>query len=570
MRGKRSSLSASFFLLIFSSPHLLISFLIVGNVGNVGIFFNEVTLQAGIHFKHTDGRNGQKFFIEPLGAGAAFFDYDNDGDLDLYFVNGNTLNVNVGNVGNSDALYRNNGDGSFTEVTVAARVDDGSYGFGCSVGDYDNDGFLDLYITNFGANILYHNNGDGSFSDITEKSGVGDERCGTSTAFADYDNDGDLDLFVANYVDYKLESNPKCAKMGVRVYCSPDDFNGSSNALYQNNGDGTFTEVTKKAGIFNPDGKGLGVIWADYDNDGDLDVFVANDRVPNMLYKNNGDGSFKEVALFAGVAVGETGVAYSGMGTSFGDYDNDGWLDLIVTNFQDEPNTLYQNEKGTFADATYSSRLGGLSLNYLGWGVDFVDLDSDGYQDIFVANGHVDDNIKDINPTNDYQQQNQVFRNLGDGTFQELSDQSGPGLLLKKVSRGAAFGDYDDDGDLDILVTNLGQTPDLLRNESGESESVKPNQNHWLMIQTIGAKSNRNGIGARVKVVSKGFSQIREVRSGSSYLCQSDLRLHFGLGIAASADLVEIRWPSGIVERLEGIKANQFLKIVEGTIKNFD
>jgi len=586
-----------------------LAFWLSGSPVNAQLRFTEVTSQAGIHFQHTDGRSGRRYFIETLGSGAAWFDYDRDGDLDLYFVNGSNVVTTsvvsgttkvVTTVSPSDALYRNNGDGTFTDVTSEAGVGDGRYGFGCCVGDYDNDGFPDVYVTHFGPNVLYHNNGDGTFSDVTAQAGVGDERWGTSAAFADYDNDGDLDLFVANYVDYRLEDKPpdsgqgqettlhsknqsnpfegECYRKELRVYCPPSDFVGVPDVLYRNNGDGTFTDVTQEAGLFNPSGKGLGVVWGDYDNDGYPDLFVANDTTPNMLYRNNGsppvhggdqgdafgppaDGggvTFTDVALFVGVALGGKGVPFGGMGTSLGDYDNDGWLDLVVTNFQDAPNSLYHNDRdGTFGDATYSSGLGGSSLPYVGWGVDFVDLDNDGYQDIFVVNGHIYDNVEAFDPGYTYAQRNQVFRNRGDGAFDEISDQCGPGLLLNKVSRGAAFGDYDNDGDIDVLITNSNQTPDLLRNDS-------VNPNHWLILETVGTVSNRDGIGARVKVVAGGISQIREVKSGSSYLCQSDMRLHFGLGAASIVDLVELRWPSGLVERFEGVKANQFLRLKEG------
>ncbi|MBI1929140.1 CRTAC1 family protein [Candidatus Poribacteria bacterium] len=523
--------------------------------------FTEVTSQAGIHFQHTDGRSGRRYFIETLGSGAAWFDYDRDGDLDIYFVNGTDLLPSPkgkGGVPPTNALYRNNGDGTFTDVTSEAGVSDGRYGFGCCVGDYDNDGFPELYVTNFGPNVLYHNNGDGTFTDVTAQAGVGDERWGTSAAFADYDKDGDLDLFVANYVDYRFENHSVCYRGELQVYCPPADFVGAPDVLYRNNGDGTFRDVTQEAGAFNPSGKGLGVVWGDYDNDGYPDLFVANDTTPNMLYRNNGDGTFTDVALFVGVALGGKGVPLGGMGTSFGDYDNDGWLDLIVTNFQDDPNSLYHNDRdGTFGDATYASGLGGSSLPYVGWGVDFVDLDNDGYQDVFVANGHIYDNVEAFDPGYTYAQRNQVFRNRGDGAFDEIADQCGPGLLLNKVSRGAAFGDYDNDGDIDVLITNSNQTPDLLRNDS-------VNPNHWLILETVGTVSNRDGIGTRVKVVAGGISQIREVKSGSSYLCQSDMRLHFGLGAASIVDLVELRWPSGLVERFEGMKANQFLRLKEG------
>jgi enediyne biosynthesis protein E4 len=525
---------------------------------NAQFHFTEVTTQAGIHFQHTNGRSGERYFIETLGSGAAWFDYDGDGDADIYFVNGADLPGMESEIPPANALYRNNGDGTFTDITAEAGVGDRSYGFGCCVGDYDNDGFKDLYVTNFGSNILYRNNGDGTFTDVTAEAGVGDERWGTSAAFADYDNDGDLDLFVANYVDYQLENHSVCHRGGLPVYCPPADFEGAPDLLYRNDGDGTFTDVTAEAGVYNPSSKGLGVVWGDYDNDGDSDLFVANDTTPDMLYRNNGDGTFTDIALFVGVALGGKGVALGGMGANFGDYDNDGWLDVVVTNFQGDPNSLYRNDTdGTFADATYASGIGGASLPYVGWGVDFVDLDNDGYQDIFVANGHIYDNVEAFDPGYTYAQRNRVFRNRRDGTFDEISDGGGPGLHLNRVSRGAAFADYDNDGDIDILITHLNQPPELLRNES-------TSPNHWLILELIGVKSNRDGIGARVKVVTGGIVQIREVKSGSSYLCQSDMRLHFGLGKASVAELVEIRWHSGLVERFEGIAANRFLRVREG------
>jgi len=537
--------------------------------------FTEVTQKAGIHFQHTDGRSGKRYFVETLGAGAAWFDYDRDGDIDLYLVNGaelpgmsadtspNPSFVRRGTLPPTNALYRNNGDGTFTDVTVHAGVGDERYGFGCCVGDYDNDGFSDLYVTNLGQNRLYHNNGDGTFTDATTIAGVGDERWGTSAAFADYDKDGNLDLFVVNYVKYELEDNPVCHRGELRVYCPPSDFEGEPDMLYRNNGDGTFTDVTKEAGLSTETpGKGLGAVWGDYDNDGYPDLFVANDTTADMLYRNRGDGTFMDIALFVGVALGAKGVPLGGMGVNFGDYDNDDWLDVVVTNFQDDPNHLFHNDTdGTFSDATYAAKFGGESLPYVGWGVDFVDVDNDGYQDLFVANGHIYDNAeainKGINASSTYAQRNHLFINRRDGTFSQASAPSDDGLSLNKVSRGAAFGDYDNDGDLDIFITNSNDKPDLLRNEDAHS-------NHWLTIETVGTQSNRDGIGTRVKIVTDSVSQIREVKSGSSYLSQSDMRLHFGLGEASVATLVEIQWPSGLIERFENVQADRFLRAVEG------
>ena len=528
--------------------------------------FISVTKEAGIHFKHHDGASGQLYFIEPLGGGAAFLDYNNDGFQDIYFVNGTALpplvekQLDEGELP-GNALYRNNGDGAFTDVAIAAGVADKGYGMGCAVGDYNNDGFSDLYVTNFGANVFFHNNGDGTFTDVTAETGIGDTRWGTSCAFVDYDNDGFLDLYVTNYVKYDIESDQVCMNKGVRVYCDPRLYEGELDILYHNNGDGTFTDVTKTAGFSKAMGRGLALAWGDYDDDGDMDVYIANDADQNFLYRNNGNGTFTDVSLTAGVGFSEDGEAENGMGADFGDYDNDGRLDLVVTNFQGQTNTLYHNEgNGLFSDVSYASKIGTMSLPYLAWGVSFCDYDSDGYQDLFIANGHLDANVQAFDPTGFYEQPNLLFRNNRDGTFDEVGVDSGSGMRLEKVSRGFAYADYDNDGDLDLLVTNLKGTPDLLENRDG--------QNAWLTLKLVGTRSNRDAIGARVKVTTGDLTQIREVRSGSSYLSQSDMRLHFGLGKQHQVNRLEIRWPSGLQEQLEGVKANQILTLVEGNAKS--
>ena len=520
--------------------------------------FTQATVEAGIHFRHEDGRSGEKYYLETLGAGAAWFDYNRDGKIDIYFVNGADLPGMQSAVLPTNAIYRNDGDGVFTDVSQDAGVNNSSYGFSCAVGDYNNDGFPDLYVTNFGPNILYRNNGDGSFTDVTEIACVGDESWGVSAAFADYDNDGNLDLFVTNYVEYDIKENPQCGRFGLRTHCGPEAFKGTSCVLYKNNGDGSFIDVTNEVGVFNPNGKGMGVAWCDFDNDRNLDLFVANDKLADWLYRNNGDGTFTDVGLSSGVALNEMGLAYSSMAPIFGDINNDGWFDLLITNFQDEPNSVYANEgNGLFSDITYRSKIGGATLPRLAWGADFADFDNDGYVDLFVATGHLDDNIQAINPTITYAQQNQLFWNQGDSSFAELSNSSGNGLHLKKVSRGAALGDYDNDGDIDILVTNSNQAPDLLRNDS-------INQNHWLIFTTVGTRSNRSGIGTRIKVVAAGKSLMREVKSGGSYPSHSDMRLHFGLGKSDKADFVEIQWPSSLVERFKDVKGDRFLVAKEG------
>jgi len=543
----------------------------------------DVTKEAGITFKHVNGWTGKRYFIETMGPGVGFFDYDNDGYLDIYFVNGAELpgvTYDVGEVAETsptNVLYRNAGDGTFVDVTQQAGVGDTGYGVGCCVGDYDNDGHDDLYVTNFGANVLYHNNGDGMFTDVTDKAGVGGgDKWSAGCAFLDYDNDGDLDLYVVNFVyfDFEVEKDRKYLIKGFTVYAAPENFSGLSDTLYRNNGDGTFTDVTQQAGIFNPAGKGLGMVCGDYDNDGDVDIFVANDATPNFLYRNDSVKSnkdvrfahrrqsltvtFTEVALFAGVALSEDGVAENGMGTNMGDYDNDGFLDIVVNNFQGQTSSIYHNEgNGFFMEVSYASGVGEKTLNYLSWGTAFFDYDNDGYQDLFIANGHVHDNIELFDDSTTAAQQNLLLANNGDGTFANVSETSGPALKIKQVSRGAAFGDYDNDGDIDILVVNSNQPPSLLKNEGG-------NQKNWLMFETIGTTSNRDGIGARITVKSGQRSQIREVKSGGSYLSQSDMRVHFGLDTATKADIVEIRWPSGLVETFKDVKANQFLVVTEG------
>ena len=530
------------------------------------IKFKSVTKEAGIHFKHHDGGRGQRYFIEPLGAGAAFLDYNNDGLQDIYLVNGTELSPlterqSDGSEPPRNALYRNNGDSTFADVAIAAGVADAGYGMGCTVGDYDNNGFPDLYVTNFGANAFFRNNGDGTFTDVTTHTGTGDTRWGASCAIVDYDNDGFLDLYVINYVKYAIESDQVCMDKGVRVYCDPRLYEGELDILYHNNGDGTFTDVTESAGFSEATGRGLALAWGDYDDDGDMDVYIANDADQNFLYRNNSDGTFTDVSLAAGVGFSEDGEAENGMGADFGDYDNDGYLDLIVTNFQDQTNTLYHNERdGLFSDVSYASKIGTMSLPYLAWGVGFCDYDNDGYQDLFVANGHLDENVQAFNPTGFYEQPNLFFRNNRDGTFDEIAIDSGSGLRLEKVSRGFAYADYDNDGDLDLLVTNLKGTPDLLENRGG--------QNTWLTLKLIGTRSNRDAIGARVKVTAGNLTQIREVRSGSSYLSQNDMRLHFGLGKHRQINRIEIHWPSGLQEQLEAIEANQILTLVEGNVKS--
>ena len=526
---------------------------------DTGIQFVDVTQEAGIRWQHTDGRSGQKYFMETLGSGAAFFDYDADGDPDLYFVNGAPLPGYVAQEVPINCLYRNNGDGTFTDVTEKAGVGDTGYGHGCAVGDYNNDGKLDLYVTNYGTNRLYRNNGDGTFTDVANIAGVTEPRWSSSCAFADYDRDGNLDLYVVNYIVFDIDENPWCGlkEKGIRAYCEPDNFPAQSDTLFRNNGDGTFTDVTKSAGIYNTTGKGLGVVWGDYNNDGVPDIYVANDSTENFFYHNNGDGTFEEVGFMIGVALSENGAAENGMGTAFGDWNNDGWLDLTVTNYAQQTNTLYHNDAdGFFTDATATTKTAQLTYPYLGWATAFIDYDNDGYQDLFVANGHLHENLAELGQQGTYGQRNLLFRNNHNGTFTEVSETLGPSMKLEDVSRGATFADYDSDGDIDIVVTNSNTAPRLLRNDGG-------NQKNWLRIRLVATQGTTDAMGARVKITTGDLTQTREVRSGDGYLSQRDLTLHFGVADYAQIDSVEIQWQSGAKQLIKSVPANQVLSLEE-------
>ena len=526
---------------------------------DTNIQFVDVTQEAGIHWKHVDGRSGQKYFMETLGSGAAFFDYDADGDPDLYFVNGAPLPGYVSQEIPTNCLYQNNGDGTFTDVTEKAGVGDTGYGHGCAVGDYNNDGQLDLYVTNYGTNRLYRNNGDGTFTEVAESAGVTEPRWSTSCAFADYDRDGNLDLYVVNYIVFDINENPWCGlrEKGIRAYCEPDNFIAQSDTLYRNNGDGTFTDVTKTAGIYNTTGKGLGVVWGDYNNDGAADIYVANDSTGNFFYRNNGDGTFEEVGFMVGVALSENGAAENGMGTTFGDWNNDGWFDLTVTNYAQQTNTLYHNDAdGFFTDATTTTKTAQRTYPYLGWATAFIDYDNDGYQDLFVANGHLHENLAELGQEGTYGQRNLLFRNNSNGTFTEISETLGPGMKLTDVSRGATFADYDLDGDIDIVVTNSNTAPRLLRNDGG-------NRKNWLQIRLTATNGSTDAIGARVKITTGTLTQTREVRSGDGYLSQQDLTLHFGIGDSEQVDSIEVQWQTGAKQFIGSVPANQMLSLEE-------
>ena len=532
--------------------------------------FTDVARAVGIDFEHANSATSNKYLLETMGGGVALLDYDNDGRLDVFFTNGAKLDDPMApgqRPEKSDRrywnrLYHQKSDGAFENVTEKAGLTgmpQDLYGMGAAVGDYDNDGFEDLYVTSYGGNTLYHNNGDGTFSDVTARAGVGASGWSASAGFFDADNDGRLDLFVTRYVEWTFEPNRYCGekKPGYRAYCHPDNYDAVTNLLYHNNGDGMFTDVSARAGIAAASGKGLGVAFADYDDDGFTDVFVANDSVQSFLFHNNGNGTFTELGLLAGVGFNEDGKTFAGMGVDFADYDNDGRPDIVVTDLSNERYRLFrQGADGSFQDVTHTSGVGAATQLFAGWSTRFFDYDNDGWKDIFVAQGHVMDTIEKTSPNLRYLQPPLLLRNES-GRFVRVL----PGEAFQRdwAGRGAAFGDIDNDGDVDVVVSSVGQRALVLRNDGG-------NLRNWLGIRTVGRKSNRDGIGCRVKVVSaSGFTQYFTVNTAAGYLSASDKRLVVGLGGDATARLVEIRWPSGAVQRLENVAAGQTLLATEPT-----
>ena len=542
------------------------------HANDLGVSFLNVARESGLNAKTIyGGEHKNKYLLETTGCGVAFYDYDHDGWLDIFLVNGWRLEGFPAGQEPTSHLFKNNRDGTFTDITAKAGLLHSGWGQAVCVGDYDNDGFDDLFVTYFGKNVLYHNNGNGTFTDVSEKAGVAGngKRWNTGCAFVDYDRDGHLDLFVANYIDLDLKTAPvpesgPCLYKGIMVACGPPGLNGGKNILYHNNGDGTFTDVSEKSGILKANGTfGLGVLTADLDNDGWPDIYVANDSTASALYQNKKNGTFIDVALESGCALSADGKPQAGMGISAADYDLDGNLDLVKTNFAGDTPSLYHNLGGAnFEDSTYQAGLG-KHTQYLGWGCGFFDIDNDGWPDILLCNGHVYPEVEQLKTEAGYPQRKLLYKNLRNGRFDDVSNDAGAGISVPVAARGCAFGDFDNDGDLDVVVNTVNDFPQLLRCDSRSD-------NNWIKIKTIGTKSNRSGIGARIKCVThlsgekNPHAQIDEVRSGGGYFSQNDLRVHFGIGKADKVDVLEIRWPSGLVETLKNIKPNQVIIVKEG------
>ena len=526
------------------------------------IQFRDVTQQAGIHFVHNNGAFGKKYLPETMGPGVAFIDYDNDGWPDIFLVNGTDW-PGHGQKRSTPKLYHNNHDGTFTDVTHKAGLDVEIFGMGVAVGDYDNDGYDDLFVTAYGQNRLFHNNGNGTFTDVTQKAGLqGPKEFSTSAAWVDYDKDGHLDLVVANYVEWTPETDLYCTLDGKsKSYCTPESYKGTAVRLWHNRGNGTFEDATQKSGLGDATSKTLGVAVLDYDNDGWPDLLFSNDTQPNKLYRNNGNGTFSEKAVVAGVAFSEDGVARAGMGVDAADYDHSGYASLLITNFSNQMVSLYHNEgKGLFVDEAPRSEIGRASLLTLGFGCFFFDYDLDGWPDVLIANGHVDDDIQKVQANVSYAEQPHLFRNVGKGKFEEVTKFMGAGFASPRVGRGAAYADINNDGRLDLLLSTNAGPVYLFRNEAQGAAAA----NRSLRIKLIGTKSNRDGIGAVVKLTSGSETQTEMLRSGSSYLSASELVLTFGLGQRDKTDSIEIRWPSGQLDRLSAVPAGATISVTEG------
>jgi hypothetical protein len=524
----------------------------------------DVTARAGINFKHTSDP-AKKYIVESMSGGVIVFDYDRDGWPDIYFTNAPSVEMAIKGEKSRGALYHNNRDGTFTDVTEKAGIATPCFAMGGAVGDIDNDGWPDLYVTCLGGNVLYHNNGDGTFTDITAKAGVADGRWSTGAAFGDYDGDGFIDLMVTNYVDFHLNDlpgfgrSPNCKYRGLDVQCGPRGLKGAGDALFHNNGDGTFTDVSKSAGVDDPNGYyGLGVLWADFNNTGRPDIYIANDSTPKFLYKNEGNGKFRDIGLESGTGVSEDGSEQASMGIAIGDYLHTGRPSLYVTNFENENDLLYRNDGNwSFTEVSYPSGVALPSLPWVKWGTAFVDLDNDGWLDLIAVSGQVYPQVDTLPSGGGYRQPKLLHLNQKDGTFCDASDRAGPALTEKRVSRGLAVGDLFNDGNMDVVVSDLDGSPMILRNKGVPGR-------HWVSFELAGTKSNRLALNARVKLVSDGMTQTEEIHSGGSYLSQNDLRIHFGLGSAKNIDKVEVHWPSGATDTFVNLAADQFYTVLEG------
>lgn len=524
----------------------------------------DVTAKTGVRFVHTSAPE-KKYIVESMSGGVLLVDYDRDGWPDIYFTNAPTVDMALKGQRARSMFYRNNRDGTFTDITDKTGIGYPGFAMGGAVGDYNNDGWPDIYVTCLGGNVLYRNNGNGTFSDVTKTAGVADGRWSAGAAFGDYDGDGFLDLLVANYVDFKFSdlpgfgSSPTCKFRGIDVQCGPRGLKGAGDSLFRNNGDGTFTDVTKQAGTLDADGYyGMGVLWSDFNNRGRLDAFIANDSTPNFFYRNEFPNRFAEIGLELGAGVSGDGSEQGSMGIAIGDYLHSGRFAIFVTNFADEYNTLYRNEGNyDFTDVSMAANVAQVSRPYVGWGTGFVDLDNDSWLDLLVVNGHVYPQIDTLLSGARYRQPKLLHMNQGNGTFCDASRQAGAALSEPRVSRGAAFGDLDNDGHVDVVVNDLDGPPMILRNEGGDG-------NHWITLELGTTNGNRLAIGARVKVVTGEMVQVEEVRSGGSYLSQNDLRIHFGAGKYSNIDVLEIRWPSGKTELVKSLPADKFYSILEG------
>jgi hypothetical protein len=526
------------------------------------IVLTDVTKETGITFVHSDGSSGRRYIVEAVASGLALFDYDGDGYIDIYFLSGVPLKGTVSKKMPRNELWRNEGNWRFTNVTDRAGVGGTGFALGVAVGDYDNDGYPDIYVNNYGPNVLYHNNGDGTFTDVTAKAGVANgHKVGAGAFFLDMDKDGDLDLFVANYLDFTYENHRIRTSKGIPMYAGPMDFPPMANTVFRNNGDGTFTDVSVESGVAAHKGWGMGGVCADYDNDGNTDVFIANDVYRNFLFHNDGTGRFEERGVRAGVAYDINGDDQGNMGVECGDYDNDGLLDFYVTSYAEELALLFRNlGNGTFEDVTMRTGAGAGTLAPVTWGAGLVDFDNDGYRDLFVACGHLQDNVELYDNGTTTDARNVLLRNTGNGKFVDVSDQSGDGMKVKLRSRGAAFDDLDNDGDVDVVILNSRREPTILRNDS-------PSKGHWLQVRLRGVRSNRDGIGAHVKVVAGDLALLDEVHSGRGYQSHYGMRLHFGLGNHKKVDRIEVRWIGGGTDVFEDIAADQLVTLTEGSSK---